>query len=508
MISFVAVALLGQITIYSNGTRLSSRATEVNCSGSGATCSMSGNRWTLSVSATLADGGVVGGVTGVTATAPIASSGGTAPVISLTGTVSEARGGTGTGALTCTSGQALTSNGTAQSCTSTLTASDVSCSACINVTSEVTGVLPEANGGTGTTALHCGNNGYLWSDAGAYGCASFPACTNTAQTRYAVFDNGSGPICTNQLAGGLDTQLQYNNSSVLAGITNATSDGIVLIIGNDAGTGRNTSDGVALYAQRWCDWSELMAIGPQGGEFAIAETNYDKPWVLLKPSGTSNLSCFGNGCSSGTATTTGTITQPAQTIGGDDWEYRFRTQLQTAASTNANANTTGTGSSNSLGAFNTTKGLKFWAQFNSTRTNANARIFAGVRDPVVTMFPNTNPSAFLQAAGCYMDSDQSTLHLLSSGPDAGSTTSDCGSSFTVRDAGTAFTCRFMIPPGGGSICFALTNESLGTTCLLRSATAVPASTYPMTFLVGTNTATTAAVTNLETTGVYVTAASR
>ena len=53
-----------------------------------------------SVQTTAATGGGGGTVTGVTATAPLASSGGTAPVISLPGIVTPAHGGTGTSGLT------------------------------------------------------------------------------------------------------------------------------------------------------------------------------------------------------------------------------------------------------------------------------------------------------------------------------------------------------------------------------------------------------------------------
>lgn len=96
------------------------RASTINCTGAGVTCTQAGTTMTVNVA-----GGGGGGVTSVTASAPLNSSGGATPNVSLTGTVPQANGGTGAGALTCPAGQALTSNGTAYSCTATLTATQL-----------------------------------------------------------------------------------------------------------------------------------------------------------------------------------------------------------------------------------------------------------------------------------------------------------------------------------------------------------------------------------------------
>jgi hypothetical protein len=77
-----------------------------------------------------------GTVTGVTATSPLASSGGTAPDISLTGTVPVANGGTGAATLT---GYVIGNGTSAMTASATIP------------TSNLTGTLPVANGGTGQT---------------------------------------------------------------------------------------------------------------------------------------------------------------------------------------------------------------------------------------------------------------------------------------------------------------------------------------------------------------------
>lgn len=74
--------------------------------------------------------------------------------------------------------------------------------ASVSLTADVTGTLPEANGGTGTTALTCSSGQALTSNGSAYSCTS-------------------GPFA----AGGSSPQVQYNNGGVLGGMTNYQSDG-------------------------------------------------------------------------------------------------------------------------------------------------------------------------------------------------------------------------------------------------------------------------------------------
>jgi hypothetical protein len=171
MVGLLMVSLLGQIELYEEGTRVGT-ARRLNCSGAGITCTLSGGTAKLDVTASggggdgggapitaqywtgAADGtlsaeknlGALGtGLVLNTAGTPSAYAGAsctnqfprslnasgaaTCASVALTtdvsGTLPQGSGGTGAGALTCTSGQALTSNGTAYSCTSTLTASSV-----------------------------------------------------------------------------------------------------------------------------------------------------------------------------------------------------------------------------------------------------------------------------------------------------------------------------------------------------------------------------------------------
>jgi hypothetical protein len=90
----------------------------------------------------------------------------------LSAVLPEGQGGTGAGSTTCSAGQALTSNGSAYSCTSTLTANAYS------------GTLPIANGGTNTTNTPI-NGG------SAYGTGSALAWTAAGTANQHLISNGA-----------------------------------------------------------------------------------------------------------------------------------------------------------------------------------------------------------------------------------------------------------------------------------------------------------------------------
>ena len=135
-----ASALASDPTACSAGSYVS----DISAAGA-LTCSVPPGTYSLPDSTASVTGGVrLAGDLGGTATAPSvvddshAHTGATISSLDVaditSGTLSQARGGTGQGALTCLSGQALYSNGTAYTCTSTIIASDVSCSSCVGTT--------------------------------------------------------------------------------------------------------------------------------------------------------------------------------------------------------------------------------------------------------------------------------------------------------------------------------------------------------------------------------------
>jgi len=167
-----------------------------------------------------------GTVTGVTASSPIASSGGTAPNISLTGTVDVPHGGTGATTLT---GYVIGNGASAMTASATIPISNL------------TGTLPVANGGTGQTTY---TDGQLLI-GNTTGSTLTPA-TLTAGTGVTI-TNGHGTITIS--APDTGTVTSVTASSPLASSGGATPNlsltGTVAIAnGGTAGTATPTAGAV------------------------------------------------------------------------------------------------------------------------------------------------------------------------------------------------------------------------------------------------------------------------
>jgi len=147
-VAAVANGGTGVSTVPANGQILIGNGTGYSVANiqAGANVTVTNSAGGITISATGGGGG--GGVSGVTATAPLASSGGSVPDISLSGTVSVANGGTGAATLT----GYVKGNGTsAMTASSTIPGSDISG----NITGNAAGLsstLGAASGGTGNTS--------------------------------------------------------------------------------------------------------------------------------------------------------------------------------------------------------------------------------------------------------------------------------------------------------------------------------------------------------------------
>ena len=157
-------------------------------------------------------GGGGGGVASVSASAPLASSGGLNPNISLTGIVAAANGGTGIAAVGAV-GNVLTSTGVAwassplpASVTSVGATAPLASSGGTTPTISITGIVAAANGGTGIAAS--GAAGNVLTSNGAGGWVSLtPAATPPAAPLTSVQFNNGGAF-------GGSAALKWNGSIV------------------------------------------------------------------------------------------------------------------------------------------------------------------------------------------------------------------------------------------------------------------------------------------------------
>lgn len=207
MISLLVAMALGQngVMLMDDGTK-QGQVTRLNFTGAGVSCALAATGSTQGV-CTIPGGGTGGGSGGAPTDAPYITFEATAGLsaervltngtnttvdigtagqakVNLSGTVPQSLGGTGTGALTCSSGQVLTSNGTAYACTSTVTASTNA-----NLSGPVTSV-----GNATAIASGAVSNSMLerpYSGVGACSVGSFVSTLNA----------DGAPTCTTPAAG-------------------------------------------------------------------------------------------------------------------------------------------------------------------------------------------------------------------------------------------------------------------------------------------------------------------
>jgi len=171
------------------------RAITVNCTGAGVTCTQNGSTWTLSVTGG-GGGGAPTNATYITQTPDATLTNEQALSALATGIVVNA---TGTGVLTIYTGATCTNQ-----FIRALSASGAATCASVNLASDVTGTLPQGNGGTGAGSLNCAAGERLTSNGTTYSCSAVVTQAYTTvedeatplTQRTTVNFTGAGVSCT------------------------------------------------------------------------------------------------------------------------------------------------------------------------------------------------------------------------------------------------------------------------------------------------------------------------
>ena len=222
-----------------------------------------------------------GTVTAVTASSPIASSGGTAPNISLTGTIDVPHGGTGATTLT---GYVIGNGASAMTASATIP------------TSNLTGTLPVANGGTGQTTYTDGQLLIGNTTGNTLAKATLTAGTGVTIT------NGAGTITIS--APDTGTVTSVTASSPLASSGGATPNlsltGTVAVAnGGTAGTATPTAGAIAYGTGT----AYAFSAAGTSGQILLSGATGSPTWATLSSSAVTSFNAGTTGLTPSSATT-------------------------------------------------------------------------------------------------------------------------------------------------------------------------------------------------------------
>ena len=449
------------------------------------TCSTPPGTYSLPDSTALVTGGIrLTGDLGGTATSPSvvddshAHTGTTISSLDVaditSGTLSQARGGTGAAALTCGSGQALSSNGTAYSCTSTLTASDVACSGqCVGVAEVVA---------TGTPS----STTYLRGD----GTWSTPSSSS-----------GGSP-------GGSHGSLQYfTDAGVFGGISNAWSDGTDMYFKDRASHATPAPAGsTVLYF-----FEHYGTAGMGTPQVASATLNFDTHldprvlarsddawWGCVLPTAHGQTAYVATGrAAAGTATGTAAAVAWAST---DARTRQVWIQHPAAATANTNAGYRGAIDYFWRGAGSDQGGFLWTGSFALPLVTATTRVFVGVKDATTIMTATSDPNVTTDTVYFGCNAADSNLSICSNDNVSTATCTTLGASFPCHTNNAAYDVAIWAASNGGAIGYWIRHLTTGTETSGTVSSDLPRTTVQLGWEMTVNTGGTASANQIHVGG--------
>ena len=344
-----------------------------------------------------------GTVTSVTATSPIASTGGAAPVISL-GTVPVANGGTGATTLT---GYIMGTGTTAMTASATIPAANISGNISGNA-ANVTGTVAVANGGTGTTSATV-QGGVIYGSsttvmastvAGTSGQVLTSNGTSAPTWSTSIGGNAATATSATNLTGGSAGTIAYQTAAGATSQLTAGTSGYLLTSNGAAapswlstlpvangGTGTTTGSITGTTALTFAagGTNQNVTLTPSGTGYTLLNGNVGigttTPSVKLDARATSGDGALGIGTSSATASTTGAGALRYSTSSGGILEYSNGTAWNTLTSTVTKSTVIASKSSAQTIIHNTSATVVGWTEIvdNNNTFNPSTGVFTAPR---------------------------------------------------------------------------------------------------------------------------------
>ena len=333
-----------------------------------------------------------------------------------------------------------------------------------------------SDGGSSVAVPNC-DAGYVnTSDGGSFRCTNVVAtATALASTpkgcdggQYAASTNVSGDLLCSQvqysqlggspLAGGSSPQMQYNNSGVLGGVSNFTSDGTHGIYAVESVPSAPSSGSLAFdlsgapvaLAARVDSFMGLPA--PVGyfrdGPLVPIGTKANWSSCVSHPSVWNSTSFDVNdGCPSTALTTEGS------TASGGGWASTNFTTRQRRVGLTTSVNSTYVGVHRGtadvwIGNAAGIGGFEMWARtFNATRVSGDA-MFVGLAATTSTLATGSKPSQQVNSVYVGCDASDTNLNVCSNDNSGSATCNSLGSSFPCRTGGAIYDVWIASPPNG------------------------------------------------------------
>lgn len=302
--------------------------------------------------------------------------------------------------------------------------------------------------------------------------------------------------------GGSSGQVQYNNASAFAGISEVESDGTNFVF---VGT---TTEPAAPAAGRL----KLWAMQPHGANAPVlpywkggtTQVDYrlfpkvlstDPVWGCIQPAahGSTTLTVSGSmqaGGATGTAAAVAWASTDARTRA--KWvQYPTTAAVNLNAGYRANTDYVWRGSAANLG------GFYVWGSMNIVTGNAGQRVFMGLKDATAVLTAASDPNAALDTVYFGANAADTNLSICSNDNAGTATCTTLGASFPAKTANSAYDVAFWAAPNGSTIGYSIRHVVSGAVSTGTLSTDLPRNTIQLGFDFNINSGTGAVVTTMQ-----------